>query len=254
MRVVIESALNAQHDARLVAEVLDAYEELKRNFYLGGLRLSAVEGGRFSEAVYRILEERSTGSYTPIGQHLDADKVTGQLASVRADDQPGSVRLYIPRPLRTIYDIRNNRDVAHLADGIDPNLQDATYVVGNADWVMAELVRLYCSVDPATALAMIVQLVTRKVPVIQEFDGFLKVLNPELSASEYCLVLLYQLGATGGTSAQLQDWVHPRMRKNLKRTLRRLVDDLAYAHLAKGIYVITRAGQIEVDRKKLVAW
>jgi hypothetical protein len=35
------------HDKKLVDELLEAYVEAKRNFYLGGLRLSAVEGGRF---------------------------------------------------------------------------------------------------------------------------------------------------------------------------------------------------------------
>lgn len=47
MRATIEIQLASKLDATLVKELLDAHAEAKRNFYLGGLRLSAVEGGRF---------------------------------------------------------------------------------------------------------------------------------------------------------------------------------------------------------------
>ena len=39
----IASNLKAQFDPRLVDELLSAYQEAKRNYFLGGLRLSAVE-------------------------------------------------------------------------------------------------------------------------------------------------------------------------------------------------------------------
>ena len=43
---VVRKGLSASHSPKLVDELLEAYVEAKRNFYLGGLRLSAVEGGR----------------------------------------------------------------------------------------------------------------------------------------------------------------------------------------------------------------
>jgi hypothetical protein len=51
----IESGLKAKFDGTLVDELLAAHRDAKTNFYLGGLRLSAVEGGRFCEAAYRLL-------------------------------------------------------------------------------------------------------------------------------------------------------------------------------------------------------
>jgi len=42
-------------------------QEAKRNFYLGGLRLSAVEGGRFCEATFRLLQQRTTGKFNALG-------------------------------------------------------------------------------------------------------------------------------------------------------------------------------------------
>lgn len=64
----VGKGLAASHDKTLVHKLIESYLDAKRNFYLGGLRLSAVEGGRFCEAAFRILEERidGTGNFTPL--------------------------------------------------------------------------------------------------------------------------------------------------------------------------------------------
>jgi hypothetical protein len=243
----IRLSFEAAFPPELVREVLAAHLEVKANFYLGGLRLSAVEGGRFSESVYRLLEFHAFGGYTPLGSQLDTDALTKRLANLARGTQSDSVRLHIPRALRVIYDIRNNRDTAHLGDGIDPNLQDATLVVALCDWVLAELVRLHHSVDATTAQAIVDDLVSRKAPVIQDFDGFLKVLRTDLSAREMVLVLLYQRGARGATLDELRGWVRPQMRANLKRTLDAMADERAWTHRDGQLWFITRTGQQVVD-------
>ena len=205
----VRDRLAASLNARLVDELLAAYQEAKRNHYLGGHRLSAVEGGRFCEAAYRILQDATTGSFTPPGRPLNADQVTRQLAGKPVGSVPDSIRLHIPRALRVIYDIRNNRDAAHLADGIDPNIQDSTLVVAILDWILAEFVRIYHGADPAEALELITGLVSRRAPVIEDFDGFLKVLNPKLRAGDHCLVLLYQRDRLGATYEDLKEWARP---------------------------------------------
>jgi hypothetical protein len=93
---------------------------------------------------------------------------------------------------------------------------------------------------------LVEDLVTRQAPIIQDFEGFLKVLRP-LKASPHCLVLLYQRGAQGATYDELYEWVRPGMRPNLRRTLDGLVDDKASAHHDGGRYFITRTGQREVE-------
>jgi hypothetical protein len=236
----------------VVDELLDAHEEAKRNYYLGGLRLSAVEGGRFCEAAFRLLEQIAGLPRTPLGTQLDAEKLIPRLASLPRGTQPDSVRLHIPRALRLVYDIRNARDAAHLADNIDPNLQDATLVVSVLDWVLAEFVRLYHNVSANEAQQLVEETVTRSAPVVQDFQGFLKVLNPRLKAGDHCLVLLYHRGTTGATPAELTLWVRPTMRSNLGRTLKRLVEQDDFAHWDGTRYIITRRGQQEVERRHLV--
>jgi len=252
MRAAIETQLAAHLKAELVSELLDAYAEVKRNFYLGGYRLTEVEGGRFSEAAFRVLEQVTTGSFTPLSNQVKTEGLIDKLRSLPVSKFPDSIRLHIPRALRLVYDIRNNRDAAHLADGIDPNLQDSSLVVSILDWVMAELVRLYHNVPADEAHRMVDQLVTRAAPIVQDFDGALKVLNPHLGAGDHCLVLLYPRGKQGATSTQLSQWVRPSMRANLKRTLRQLSEEKDLVHFDGKKYQITRLGERYVETNRLL--
>jgi hypothetical protein len=247
----IEGGLKTRLDGKLVDELLAAYQEAKRNFYIGGLRLSEVEGGRFCEAAFRVLEQVTTGRFTGLSQKVDTDGLIIRLANLPRGAHPDSVRIHVPRALRVVYDIRNNRDAAHLADGIDPNVQDATLVISNLDWVLAEFVRIYHSVPASEAQKIIENLVTRLVPAIEDFDGFLKVLKPDLRAGEYVLLLLYARGKEGAGYKEIEAWARPKMRSHLKRTLDLLVDERAWVHHANGRYCITRLGITEVERRKL---
>lgn len=251
MRASVEAQLAARLEPLLVKELLDAYEEARRNFYLGGLRLSAVEGGRFCEAAFRLLEYITSHKFMPLGRQLDTDKLTERLRNLDSSTFSDSVRLHIPRALRLVYDIRNKRDAAHLADGIDPNLQDASVVIATINWILAEFIRMYHSVSADEAHRIVDEIVARTVPIVQDFAGTPKILNTTLSASDYCLVYLYQRGAAGATYAELDSWVRPSMRSNLRRTLRRLEDDLAFVHLNGSRYLITRAGERDVEQRRL---
>lgn len=239
----ISAGLKQHFPPKLVDELLSAHQDAKHNFFLGGLRLSAVEGGRFCEAAFRLLEHVIKGSSTDLNKPLDSEKLMLALSN-SPKTFPDSIRLHIPRAIRVVYDVRNSRDAAHLADGIDPNLQDATLVISNIDWILAEFIRLYHNVTADEARKIIDALVTRKVPVIEDFDGFLKVLNPSLLVSGYILVLLYERGAAGATFAELDQWVKPSMRGNLRRTLTKMIDDKAQIHESSaGIFKLTLASE-----------
>jgi hypothetical protein len=249
MLAAIRSALSASLDSKIVDELLEAYTEAKRNFHLGGLRLNAVEGGRFCEAAFRLLQQRATGSFTPIGVSLNAEQIRIRLENETA--QPDSVRFHIPRALRVVYGIRSKRDAAHLGDGIDPNLQDATLVVSVLDWVLAEFVRLYHNVSADEAQGIVETLVRRQVPAVQDFAGFPKVLRPQLRAGDYILLLLYQVANKGATFDQLTNWARPSMRANLRRTLKKLTNDQAFVHFDGTRYYVTQAGIKAAEDQRL---
>lgn len=254
MRSSIETQLASKLDAKLVHELLEAHAEAKRNFYLGGLRLSAVEGGRFCEAAFRLLEyETKGGKFTPLTKSLNStDKLILELSNLPSSTFNDSIRLHIPRSLRLVYDIRNKRDAAHLADGIDPNLQDATLVIAVLDWVLAEFIRMYHNVIADEASKIVNGIVKRVAPVVQDFNGFLKILNPKLKVSEHSTVLLYQRGEDGATYAELDQWARPAMRPNLRRALDSLVNKKDHAHFDGARYYITRHGEHYVEENNLI--
>lgn len=247
----ITAGLKVHFPAKLVDELLSAYQEAKRNYFRGGLRLSAVEGGRFCEAAMRMLEHATTQRSTDLGRMIASDKLFEMLSGYPKAQFPESIRIHIPRAIRVVYDIRNKRDAAHLADDIDPNLQDATLVVSTLDWILSEFIRLYHGISADAATKIIDALVTRKVPVIEDFNGFLKVLNPKLKVSGYILVLLYERGTAGAAFAELDKWVRLSMRSNLRRSLSGMVDDALLHENEAGLFFLTKLGRQEVEQRNL---
>lgn len=231
----------------VVDEVLEAYTEAKRRFHLGDHRPQAVEGGRFSEGVFRLMQHATGQKMTPLGKTLPSlDLLIPRLESGSGHD---SVRLHIPRTLKLIYDIRNKRDTAHLGDGIDPNLQDATLVTNNMDWVMAELVRLYHGVGTDEAQAAIENLLTKEVPAVQEIEGQ-PVIHAKLQPREEALLLLYRAGREGATIDELAAWLRTKRRDHLNDRLKKLDEaKLVLIHPVSGRVYITDAGIHEVETK-----
>lgn len=248
---LIRTALLNKFPKNLVDELLDCYQEQKRNYFLGNHRPTEVEGGRFSEAAFRMLEHFAGVPLTPIGKQLDTDALIRRLQGLPAT-HPDAVRIHIPRTLRVVYDIRNKRDAAHLADGIDPNLQDASFVFACLDWILAEFVRLSGGVTPNEAFALIKAITVNAIPAIEDFNGFLKTLKPNLKVSEIVLLLLYHQGANGASYDDLFKWVKPAQRANLKATLARMEHEKDFVVNTNNKYLITRRGILEVQNKKLL--
>lgn len=250
---VRQGFIDAGLPADVVNELLEAYAEVKRRFHLGDHRPNAVEGGRFSEAAFRILQHVTGVRVTPVGRTLPkVDDLLTTFANVQAAAAPEAVRIHIPRTLRLIYDVRNKRDAAHLADGIDPNLQDATLVVANVDWVMAELVRLYHGVSADEAQAIVDDLVTRDVPAVDEIDGQPVILS-DLQPRDQALLMLYRAGRDrGATLEELAASLRVKRKDHLKARLQTLDQQkLVLEHPRTGRFHITTMGIKDVESRGL---
>lgn len=251
---IVDGFVAAGIPADLARETVAGYEEAKRRYYLGDHRPTAVEGGRFCEAVTRILESELLGSVTPIGTTLpglNGNRLNAFFSSTAG--KPDGLRKHIPKALYLVYGIRNSRDAAHLADDIDPNLQDSTLVVGILDWIMAELVRLFHAVSPEAASALITDLVTREVPVIEEIDGQ-PVCSTDLGVSDRILVFLYRSGRDAGLDVSvLQGQMRHKDRSNLLKAIKRLDDkQLVLFHPKTKKVHITSKGMADVEERRLL--
>lgn len=234
-------------DVPLVDQLLRSYSELKNNYYLGKHKPSELEGSHFAEVVIRILQFVTTGTYTPLGEplpRLDAREL--ERYSQLPTNYPDSIRIHIPRAVFAIYGIRNRRGVGHVGGDVNPNLSDASFIVATCDWILSEIISLYYTSSLEKAQKLVDTLVTRKVPLIQDFDGFLKVLDPTLSVPRQVLLLLYQRGAAGASKRELGQWVKSS-EGNLSKALNRLEHSQKYIHGVGDQYVITRSGEAFVE-------
>jgi hypothetical protein len=239
--------------AALVSALLAEYEEAKRRFYLDDHMPTAVEGGRFAEAALRVLEHSLLGSATPLGQSLPPFTVQRLAQFEGATSVHESLRIHVPRALFSILAVRNKRDAAHLNDGISANLQDATYVVGVLDWVLAEFVRVFHDVPPGRAQAAIEDLVKRQVPVIEVIDGQ-PVCSKVLGVSDKALLFLNRAGRDDGLPiAELQRQMMYSDRGNLTRALKTMAGRrLVLLHPGTGKAHITSEGMRNVEARRVL--
>lgn len=199
------------------------YHEIKHNYALQKFEPSQLNGAKFCEDVYRLLEWHAspTNTYTQYGKQLK--NFRGSILQWENDTSlPDSIRMHIPDILRTIYDIRNKRGVTHSPGEISPNLIDASLIVYCADWVMAELVRLYykSNFDEDEARDMVESLVTKRIPLIWQIDDRKRVISPPgktLSDKERALALLYSDHPKPIVIHDLADWTDSTNESRLKK-------------------------------------
>jgi hypothetical protein len=193
--VISPSTLFASLPTTLRKELLDCHREIIRNYAERRWEPAELNGGKLCEVVYTVLGGSVSGTFA-----VSASKPPSMVDACRSiESRPAnptrvgdrSLRILIPRLLPFLYEIRNNRGVGHVGGEVDPNHEDAEAVVCMANWVMAELIRIFHSVSLAEAQAVVDSLVEKRHPLVWEFEGVKRVLNPKMSKSDQTLVLLY---------------------------------------------------------------
>jgi hypothetical protein len=238
----------------LVDKLEVAFVTLKENFYLGKHKPSELEGGHLAEIVMRILQWATGGltngrPYTPLGTPLPKfDQEVRRLESTSGAFAK-SLRVHIPRVLLAMFDVRNGRGVGHPGGDVDPNIADSTLVAASADWVLAELVRLYHGVTLQQAQTIVDGLVERRVPIVEMFGDFPKVLRVDLSNPTKALIILYVRGTGGASAKELGNWLKVAEKEG-RRILKRH-DESALVHFDEEADrgFITRAGVIAIENR-----
>lgn len=241
----IKQQLSISVDKILVERLLESYIEIKQNYYLGKHKPSELDAGHFAEIVIRVLQyvTNPNHSFTPLGKRLASfDKEVAHFGQLPATNFPDSIRLHIPRALQAIYGIRSRRGVAHIGGDVSPNLSDSTFVIAACDWIMTEFIRLYYTSSLEEAQKLVDSVAERKAPIIQDFSGYLKVLNPKLSVPNKILLLLYHRGEGGASTKELQHWVKTKSTSHIPTTLKNLEQEKGYIHRHNSQCFITRTG------------
>jgi hypothetical protein len=190
--------------------LLRSYQEIISNYLERRWEPSELNGGKFCEAAYSIVNGALRGSFPS-----KASKPNNMLTACRALESEQadsgrvgdrSLRLLIPRVLPILYEVRNNRGVGHVGGDVDANHMDAEAVQSMASWVLAELVRIFHGVGTQEAQQTVDALTERKTPTIWDVEGVKRVLDPGMSARKQVLMLLHH--STGWVAVpDLLKWI-----------------------------------------------
>lgn len=229
----------------IVDAILDSYVEIKENYYVGRHEPAELNGGKFVEAVTRLLQYTlNNAQYVPLGKPIQ-----NMLTTLRSFEQIpqgkhlDSYRIHIPRILTMVYDIRNKRGVGHLGGDVNPNIADATLIVTCCDWVLAELYRINynCSMDDTQKI--IESLIQRKNPLIYQIGDTKRVLNPNLDMTKQTLLLLAECHPEEISEKDLIRWIEPSNASVFRRdVLRRLHEKRMIEYVEKTSCIILPPG------------
>ncbi len=236
-----------------VAErLLVEYDEILNRFASGDHRPTELSGGRFAEAGFRVCQAACQIQMTQIGRQLPpSDKLCTQLENVHARHADEAFRIHVPRALRTIYDFRNKRDVAHLGIGVSPNFPDSSLVVAVSGWVLAEFVRLTFNCSAAEAQLMVDSLADRRIPLVWQRGDIIRVLNPELGFREKTLAVLYHLDPLTPSDKQLFEAVEYSSLRNYRGNVLDRLHDEALIDFRNGAVTLLPPGKRVVERELL---
>jgi hypothetical protein len=241
----VSNDLKSKLPPDLVNALLASYNELKQNFYIGKHEPSELNGGKFCEACFRILQhETNGGSYTSIGTSVpDLIGKLRDFEKLPATTTNESFRIHIPRVLVTIYNIRNKRGVGHLGGDVNPNYTDSSLLVACADWIMAELFRIYYQCSLEEAQGIVNAIIQRRLNLIHEIETTKRVLLPSLSSRNQTLLLLASIYPNKALVSNLISWIEPGNKSRYQNNvLRQLHKDRLIEYDKSGWCVILPTG------------
>jgi hypothetical protein len=170
--------------------LLDAYNQIVRNYRERRWEPSELNGGKLCEICYCILKGYVSGAF-PSRPSKPPNMVAACNSLAEAGEFSRSIKIQIPRMLIALYEIRNNRNVGHVGADVDPNHMDATVVLSMSKWVMSELVRIFHNTTTDDATTIVDTISDRTLPLLWKVGDRTRVLGTHLGAKEKMLALLF---------------------------------------------------------------
>lgn len=217
--IVLESA----YPKELVTSLIASYENAIKEYRKGHWQYFGNEIGQFIEVARRMLEYKLDGTYTLLTEKLSifSEKVLNSLES-HSSTISEVYRILIPRMLYAMYCLRNKRGMIHKSN-IDPNRMDATVLLGNAKWTLAEFFRLSSTLSFEETEAAIDSIMCRETSIIWDAGTTLRILDTKMSTKDKVLCLLYV--KDGQSESELRIATEYKNSSDFKKILKKLHKD-----------------------------
>jgi len=230
-------------DKSIIERLIEEYRTIKRAHLLGDDEKVILHSAKFSDLILALIKNKETKTTIDINNiHFD-DLLQEILKYPKTTPEQVLLTLAIPRVAVSVYTIRSKKNVAHVQT-IDPCFIDSFYCISSCDWMLSELAMLFYTSDPEEAKELIESFVTKKVPLIEEFeDKSIVILKKDLSLAQETLLTLYHFYPQRLTNPFLFKLVKST---NMYQTLQKLEDERLVHRNSDG-NILTKLGVKQVE-------
>ncbi len=226
----------------LVDDFLKDFVDIRRHHINSDYRSLLSKSGTFSETVAQILIYLSENTIIST-KEIRLNALEKRLVNADLDT---SMKTIMPRMLITIYKIRSSRGGAHRSDDIAPNYIDANYIYTCCNWIVCELIRLYHDSDVDKAVKIIEHISKINLPLLEEIDGDILILEENLKIREQILILLFSMHPQRVPLDKIKNAVKAKNQKSINNEETRMVQSKLIHKNREGV-ILTSKGLKEAE-------
>ncbi|KGG54586.1 hypothetical protein [Lactobacillus sp. wkB10] len=188
----IKKALIKKFPAELINKLISRYltslKEYRRKDWIS----TCTCVGQFIEISMRMVNYALTKKYKDLNENLPAlnEQLLNKWENYSKEENSESYRIIIPRVLFAMYCIRSKRGV-HVKKA-DPGIMDATLLINDMKWVLAEFFRLAVNMPSDKVYNIINSIVSKEPDLIWNINGRNRVLDNTFITQDQILLILYE--------------------------------------------------------------
>lgn len=231
--VRLAASLTGLLGPKLSEELTADFVKIRRDYVTRTLERASP--GKFVETLVQCLQ------YVDAGTYDSKPSVDAYLSRVvEQTGLPEGLRICAARIGRSIYTLRNKRNIAHKGE-VDPNTFDLAFIHQGAAWVMAELIRNAAGLTMQEAGALI-ELVQAPVgTLVEEIDGT-RLIHADVSIRIELLILLHSRYPDVMAMKSILGSLNRRRAATVRNRLRDLYNEKLVHGDTKAGYRLTQAG------------
>jgi hypothetical protein len=230
----LAKALSQKLDPKLASELVAEFVEIRQD--LATKTLERAPLGKFVETFVQCLQYIAAGSY-------DTQPAVDQYLNQKVESDarlPDDLRICSARIARTIYTLRNKRNILHKGH-VDPNTIDLAFAYSASAWIVSELLRHATGLSMQESGELITILQTPVGSLVEEINGT-RIVLPKVSARVELLLLLRSNYPQLTPVADVLKSLSRRNAKSVKTVLKTLhIEKLAHGSMKDG-YCLTQTG------------
>ncbi|MBQ6874550.1 MAG: hypothetical protein IJO24_09695 [Clostridia bacterium] len=240
----IQNVLATAYPSELVDSMLASYENALAEYKKEHWQYFGNEIGQFVEVARRMIEYQLDNRYTPLADKLANFNERILTAWENYDSKFSEVyRIVIPRCLYSMYCLRNKRGMIHKSH-IDPNRMDASVLLSNTKWVLAEIFRQISTMSFEETEEIVNSIMCKESSIVWDTGNCLRILDTKMSCKNKVLCLLYM--KDGQSDTDLQKSIEYKNTTEFKHVLR-LLHKEKFIEYADSKCIISPKGLTEAE-------